>query len=282
MHGQLTPCDDRQYNPLTMSGDEGFAFMISAVAALAAWGTWYARTAAATTLGSSHHARVSLYLTPPLCAVALLIVLRYFASHDVRDSLLYIAFYLVMGAAWVGVAKGLLPALGLSVRDDAIERRNPAAAIAVVGATLGLTFCFAGGNIGDGPGWWVVVFSALLSTGSLLAAWALVQRVTRVADAVTIDRDLASGVRLSGFLVAAGLILGRAVAGDWVSLADTVGDFVRIGWPVLPLTLAESVLSGLFRPTPQRPSLPVVACGFVPALVYVAAAGIYVWGVGRW
>ena len=36
---------------------------------------------------------------------------------------------------------------------------------------LGVTLCYAGGNIGNGPGWWVVVFSAGLSTVALFAAW---------------------------------------------------------------------------------------------------------------
>jgi len=266
----------------TMSRDEVFALVVSLFIAALAWAAWYISTARATTLGTSHHHRTPLYLAPPLCAVALLIVLRYFASHDVRDSVVYIMFYLVMGAAWVGMVRWLLPAMGISPRDDAVERRNPAAGVVVVGAILGMTFCFAGGNIGDGPGWWVVVFSAVLSTGTFMLLWAIVDRATRASESITIDRDLATGVRLSGFLVAIGLILGRAVAGDWISLAATVRDFVQFAWPVLPLAAAEIVLGRLFRPRPQVPTLPPILCGFIPATVYIAAAGMYVGGIGRW
>lgn len=34
------------------------------------------------------------------------------------------------------------------------------AAYAIVGALAGITFSFARANVGNGPGWWVVVFSA--------------------------------------------------------------------------------------------------------------------------
>ena len=48
---------------------------------------------------------------------------------------------------------------------------NAAAAMATAGATIGVTLSYAGGNIGDGPGWWVVVFSAAIATAGLFACW---------------------------------------------------------------------------------------------------------------
>jgi hypothetical protein len=51
---------------------------------------------------------------------------------------------------------------------DATARRKPAQPLEhgnpAAGAILGLTLAFARGNIGNGPGWWVVVFSAGMST----------------------------------------------------------------------------------------------------------------------
>ena len=70
--------------------------------------------------------------------------------------------------------------------------------------------CFAGGNVGDGPGWWVVVFCAALSTGALFLLWGALQAATDLADSIVIERDGASAVRLAGFLVACGLVLGRS------------------------------------------------------------------------
>jgi uncharacterized membrane protein YjfL (UPF0719 family) len=265
-----------------MSGDEAFAMLVCGLVAVAAWGGWYSSTVSATPLGSSRHFRFPLYVAPLLCGVALLVVLRYFASHDVRDNPIYLGFYLLMGAAWVGMIRWVLPSMGISPRDDALERRNLAASIAVMGALLGITFCFAGGNVGDGPGWWVVVFSAALSTAVFLLLWAIIERVTRIADAITIDRDLAAGYRLSGILIAAGLILGRGVAGDWVSLRATVLDFVTLAWPVLPLVAAEMVLGLIFRPSPSHPTHPALACGLIPASIYIAVASLFVWGIGAW
>src|SRR4029453_10538043 len=147
------------------------------------------------------------------------------SAHDVRDDPTYLFMYVLLGAAWVGVWIRLLAMTGVSKRDDVVERSNSSAALAVAGATLGITLCYAGGNIGDGPGWWVVVFSAALATLALFAAWLLLGFASGVSDAVTVDRDPAAGLRLAAFLIGCGLILGRAVAGDWESAAATVREF---------------------------------------------------------
>ena len=176
----------------------------------------------------------------------------------------------------------LLPCFGVSPKLDALERRNGAAAWAVAGALVGLTLAFAGGNIGNGPGWWVVVFAAGLASGALLGGWAVVELATDTAETVTVERDTASGVRLAGLLTAAGLVLGRAAAGDWVSAGATVRDFVSVGWPVLLLFAVEVLLHRLFRPKPSNPKPSVVAYGLLPAAGYVVVAVVYVLKVGRW
>jgi hypothetical protein len=70
-----------------------------------------------------------------------------------------------------------------------------------VGALLAVTLCYAGGNVGDVPGWWVVILSAALSTGTLLVAWLTLTGTAPIVDAVTVDRDPAAGLRLGAFLV---------------------------------------------------------------------------------
>src|SRR3989337_1582139 len=119
--------------------------------------------------------------------------------------------YLVLGLAWLRIAEWFFGFAGLSVRDDIVERRNGAAVPAVVGAMAGVTFCYAGANVGDGPGWGGVAFSAGLATGALFAAWLAFGVLGHGIDAVTIDRDTAAGVRLGAFLAACGFVLGRAV-----------------------------------------------------------------------
>ena len=139
-----------------------------------------------------------------------------------------------------------------------MERANGSASLAVAGAIIGITLAYAGGNIGDGPGWWVVVFCAALATLALFAAWMLLELASGVSDAVTVDRDPSAGMRLGGFLVACGLILGRS-AGDWISVDATVRDFVlRRGRSSCWWSWRRR--RGVARPTPEHdPARPVWA-----------------------
>ena len=79
------------------------------------------------------------------------------------------------------------------------------------------SLCYAGANIGNGPGWWVVAFTAGLATASFAILWFLMDRLGRFSESITVDRDVASGIRLAAALVAIGLVLARAAAGDWHS-----------------------------------------------------------------
>ena len=265
-----------------MSGDEGFIVLICCLITLIGLGRWYYLTSAAAGFGAARAQRVPLYFIPLLCVAVLFVVLKLAASHDVRDSWPYLMMYLVMGAAWVVLWTGTLRFVGVSVRDDALERRNPAASYAIAGVLVGLTLCFAGGNIGNGPGWWVVLFCAALSTVSLFAIWALVQSLGGTSELISVERDVASGVRLAGFLAAAGLICGRGAAGDWTGATNAARDFALIAWPVLPLAVVEVAASRMLKPTPQWPRPSVVASGLLPATVYLALAAAYVWEVGPW
>jgi hypothetical protein len=207
--------------------------------------------------------------------VVLWYVLRTMSSFDVQDDVRYLAMYLALGAAWTGLGVRLIPWLGLDARRDVAERRNDAAAVAIAGAVFAFAFCYAGGNIGDGPGWWVVTIAALIASASLFAVWGVVERMSNVSEAVTIERDLAAGIRLAGILVASGLLLGRSVAGDWVSLDATIRDFVLTAWPVLPLVLIAVLVDRMARPTAEQPSAPAVTRGALPAILYVGFAVLY-------
>ncbi|MEH2163310.1 MAG: hypothetical protein V7K38_20325 [Nostoc sp.] len=107
--------------------------------------------------------------------------MRVLASQDVRNNVLYLTFYLLMGATWVGIAVEAFLFCGLSVRDDAIERQNAAVSYSISGALIGVTLCFAGGNIGDGPGWWVVVYLAMLPIGAWFLLWLVVEFFTQIS-----------------------------------------------------------------------------------------------------
>lgn len=263
-----------------MSGDEAFALLVGGTIAVWSWYTWYVPAVSVQRLGAPSPGRMVVLWWPAICALVLFGVLKTISAHDVRDDLLYLTFYLVLGAGWLGAATRLLPYAGVSARDDILERGNAAAVPAVAGALLACTLCFAGGNVGDGPGWWVVVFSAGLATGGLGLLWLVFDRVTRIADTITIDRDRAAGVRLGALLVAASLMLGRSVAGDWVSASATVRDFAVLAWPVLGLFAIAAVLERRTAPTPERPAPSVTTLGVLPAAAYLAGAVAYVVRLG--
>ncbi len=190
-----------------MSEDESMVVMASCVVALGTWIRWYWCALAVHKLISSPVVLRILLVLPIVCLAVITIILKQYASFDVRDSGTYMFFYVAMGMAWIGLFLSM-PIWGVSIRDDALERRNPAAAITIVGLMLGLTLAFAGGNIGDGPGWWVVVFASGLATINLLLFWWLLNQMAAAVEHVTIDRDRASGVRSAAYLIGCGLISG--------------------------------------------------------------------------
>ncbi|HJU66522.1 MAG TPA: hypothetical protein VJ596_12620 [Gemmatimonadaceae bacterium] len=263
-----------------MSPDEVVVLLMSTMVALTTWGMWVRQPITFPARAELGRPTGVLRLAPLVSAIVLFVILKTLSSFDVQDSPIYLTFYMVMGAAWVGLATQLTPLAGVSRRDDVLERRNPAAAVALAGAILGITLSFAGGNIGDGPGWWVVVFSAAIATGTLYLTWLAHDNLTGVGDVVTVERDLAAGVRLAGFLVATGMILGRAVAGDWVSVPATLRDFVVAAWPVLVLLGVAVLVERMARPSPERPALPVGTYGFLPALAYEIATVLYIASIG--
>jgi hypothetical protein len=157
----------------------------------------------------------------------LLAILILWASWDVRESAVYIAFYWLLGLSLVPLGFLLLHWGGLSWRDDAIERPNPAARLALAGAAVGFFCAYAGANIGDGPGWWVVVFCSALACALLPIGWLILALTLRVDEAITIRRDVATGARVATWFACTGALQGRAVAGDWLSTSATVDDFLR-------------------------------------------------------
>ena len=222
----------------------------------------------------------ALSMTLVACTALLYWVLTQLAAEDVIHDSRYIFMYTVLGLAWLRVSALGFAYTGVSARDDAIERRNAAAIAALAGAFLGVTCCYAGGNIGNGPGWWVVIFSAALATAGMFLGWILLTQMTAVNDAVTIDRDPAAGVRLGAFLAAAGVMFGRAVAGDWESAAQTLRDATAV-LPAVALLLGLAMLCEMIaRPRAERPLAPFGILGVLPALLYAALAGWNVWAMG--
>lgn len=262
-----------------MSGYEVLVTVVATAIGLGGWLWRVVRLVRARRLRPGNGA-AALGVVVACCAALVFFLLRTGASEDVQNAPEYLFMYVALGLAWIWAAESLFSLFGISARDDVIERRNGAALIAVCGALVGVTLCYAGGNIGDGPGWWVVMFAAGLATIAPAVVWSLYELLTGGSEAITIDRDRAAGARLAGLLVACGLLFGRGVAGDWVSAALTLSDFVVV-LPVAAGLLALAwIVERTARPTVERPRAPLASHGLVVALVYVGIAATYVARMG--
>lgn len=173
----------------------------------------------------------------PVIALAInLAVLFTMASYDVVG--IWIVFYSVMGYAWIYGGVVLMKyLLDFSWAHDVIYLDNTAAIVPAAGGFLGLTLIYAGANIGDGPGWWVVWIAGGMGFLVWIGLGFLINLTCHVSERITVDRDVPCGIRFGLYLLASGLILGRASGGDWTSLEATLYEFAT-GWPVLPLAVA--------------------------------------------
>jgi len=266
-----------------MSGDEVVILVMCGAIAAVRWGHWFVLPATLSPVGRARRYPEAAWLGPLIAGGGLFLVLRVFAAADVRSSPVYLAFYMVMGAGWIGLTSLLFGWFGISCRDDLLERRNPAAGMLLTGALLGVALAFAGANIGNGPGWWVVLFCAALSTAAWLGSWAVLEGLTHAGESVTVDRDLPAALRLAAYLEASGLLLGRAVAGDWVSVEATLVDFARQGGIGAALLLAGALAGErLCQPAAEAGRSSLFLHGITPAAAYLLGALAYVVALGWW
>lgn len=266
-----------------MSEDEAFCTLVSTVLAVLTWGGLLLALVRRSSLYRTGMLRVALLGVAAASGAGLLALLMAFAASDVRNAPQYLFMYTMMGIAWVGTLRIVLGAtVGVRARDDIAERANPAALLVQSGLIVGTMLAYAGGNFGDGPGWWVVVPSAALATAALVGVWYLVEALGRLSHLVTIERDMATGVRAAAMLIACGAIFGRAVAGTWLGVDNLLFDFFRLAWPAVLIIAAEIVAELLLKPTTEAPRPGVAIAGLPPALMYLAIAGGSIYLMGWW
>jgi hypothetical protein len=256
-------------------------FLLYAFGDLAFFLHYYRRLISLSDMGSGPFARWIVGMTPVGCCALLLAVLRNWADPEVRDDwALQAGFVIAWGCAviWSHVLGTLL---GLDVLQHGVEGRNPAAVWAGVGLTIGATLATAGANVGQGPTEATTLGPLFLAVGGLLTLWATFSVITGSVAAVTVERDLPSGLRAAALLVALGLILGRSVAGDWVSVESTLRDYWRQGLtPAATLLGVAAVIEFLEQPTTRRPVTSVVRSGVGAAAVYLGFAVAWLWHLG--
>lgn len=203
-------------------------------------------------------------------------------ATEVRGQIHAVVFLTMLGGFWVAVSRSVFPWFGLCYVTDVGEGRNPAALVGLSGATLAAAIIYAAGGLGEGPSYWNNVFSAGLGTAVFFVLWFVLELGGCVSVSIAEERDAASGTRFGAFTLAAGLILGRATAGDWHSESATLRDFIADGCPAGVLCLAAIPIEHLLRPSRARPFPSWLGCGFLPALMYLGFATAWVFHLGRW
>lgn len=216
-----------------------------------------------------------LAISPGLCMLLIVAVLWRWSSPDVRSDPEWIALYAMGGTAWLQLGLYLLSLFGIGAREDILERQNPSAAWVVYGTLIGTALCYAGANVGSGPGVEVVLFCAGLSTVFLFGFWFCLERAFQLTDRVTIERDESAGIRIAGWILSLGLIFGAAVAGDWESPQGTLKDFIQYAWVSLVFMLAAFLVESVFKGTRKKKDASR-SVSFAIAASYVLAAAIYV------
>jgi hypothetical protein len=210
------------------------------------------------------------------------VALHLWGAAEIRANPGEVLFLTFTGAIWLMFALKVFPWLGLSLADDVIERRNLAALVSLCGATTAVAILYVGGSSGEGPSYWDNFFSAGLGTAGWFVLWIFLELGAKVSMSIVEERDLASGLRMCGFLLATALVLARSVAGDWVSENATIRDFVRDGWPAAALCAVALPVERFFSPSRQRPVPEWVTFGLLPAVLYVALASAWLWHLGAW
>ena len=224
----------------------------------------------------------AFYLCVAISLTFVAVTIKLWGAAGVRTNAGGVFVLTLLGALWLTVMTKLFAWLGLSLRDDAVERKNHSALVALCGAILALGIIYAGANIGEGPSYTNNFFCDVIGTASFFLLWFFVELFGKVSRSIAEERDLATGMRMCGLLIAFGLIIGRSLAGDWHSKAATVQDFIRDAWPAALLLLLALIVEPFARPNRRQAFPPWPAYGLLPAAFYISLAAVWLWHLGPW
>ena len=244
------------------------------------WRGWFSRLSRPALVPIHLSVQLSLVSLPLICAVFLLVVLLKCSAATVRSDRIWVFGYFAFGSAWIAASQFAFGLLGIAMRDDVIERRNPSAAWVVAGQLIASTCCLAGANMGNGSSPEVVVFCALLSTVTLLLTWLLFDWIAAASETITIERDSAAGIRVAGWLIAVGIVCGASVTGDWHNVSRTLSDFAGYIWPILAFSFWLALFERVLRKQQALAGRIKVPASAVVAASSVALAVVYVWKRG--
>lgn len=226
---------------------EFFTFCVCGVISLYGAYQWFQALIKAPSRPGSARIRPTLWLLPISLLLLLQIVLSRWADPVVRASRFYDLLFMFGGGMWLWGTVLLMPWFGVDVRIDALEQENAASAIAACGALIGTMICYAGSNIGQGDSIATTFIPAVAGTALFALLWMLVTAMTPVAVRIAIERQTGAGVRLAIYLTIIGMVIGRACAGDWISLENTIHDLFVMSWSAALATMVFILLERMIK-----------------------------------
>jgi hypothetical protein len=258
------------------SPDEYLCLLIGVAAAMSGALAFYSPLLRVPLLGRSGTGRLALASVPPIMLFLTFVVLSHWADAQVAGHLDYELLFVAVAGGWMTCAGFLMQFMGISIRGDAIERNNPAAAAAGCGVLSAASIIFALSNVGGGPTIWTTILPAAGASAALLVLWMLMEMTSGIAESITVERDCASGLRFAGAMIGCALVLGRAAGGLWKSWDQVDTDLLRFGWPAIGIAATAALLHRLTRPSPEHPAPAPFTLGAIPGLAFIAAGTMIV------
>ncbi len=173
--------------------------------------------------------------------------------------------------------------LGMNIQEQ-LAARNVAAAIVVAGVYIATSLTYSGTLSGEGGGFWILLLFFLLGQLALLGITYAFRWLTSYDDVQEIAAgNVAAALALTGLLVAVGLIVRWAVAGEYTGFFRSLGSFLLalllalVFYPVRQVIVQWLLLGGQMH---WRNSLldseiahdKNVAAGLLEATAYVTSA----------
>ncbi|MDR2531150.1 MAG: hypothetical protein LBC65_06385 [Oscillospiraceae bacterium] len=221
----------------------------------------------------------------PLVAFALIILtLHFFTIVSFENNVQDVFMYIALGFTAINFGMSVLSStFDLSWLDDALLLDNRAALPAVSGAFMGFTLIYCGANIGKHTDWWQVAMPGVLAFAIFVVLGLIFNQFTLAVERVTVERDSACGVRLGAYLLACGVLLARAAAGDWLKPVATLIGFSD-AWPTVPLTvfaiLVEKLHVSRVHRDPERDPSTLRNAAFWSGLYLFIAIAMILYFVG--
>lgn len=207
--------------------------------------------------------------------------LSYALLPDILGVLLYGGVGIVLLTA---VALGTCRVfLGMGIQEQ-LAARNVAAAIVVAGVYIATSLTYSGTLSGEGGGFWIMLLFFLLGQLALLGITYAFRWLTSYDDVQEIAAgNIAAALALTGLLIAVGLIVRRAVSGEYSGFLPSLGGFLLalllalVFYPVRQVLVQWILLGG---PMHWHASLldseiardKNVAVGLLEATAYVTSA----------